>query len=382
MLGAYQFQRQDFNHVSQTRGLPPHPQSVPQTRTAAIRRPPPILKTESLSPPDVPTVGKHNKTERRYRQKVQAAQADLRDSVPALRVLYGTSNDEQKRTTDLRAADGTVDGLGEITRPNASAKTTIFLGARLYIELLQRRVTMLQRKVNELEGFRNAVAGEDDLRQWQEEFDAQERERQAKVAQAKVEEDSFDEEDEEDEDEDEPKRKRFRAAPKPRGKHGAKSKEDPNFGSGSAGGGVRIFAAFAMSFSLLPSASTLFKQSTQETGPVASGKVLSRLPLITAEHTSRLLSRGLPDSAVPHANTLVDWGWRLLVGVVLTVLLGPLIQRWTRPRKGEVPAGSVSGIAQDLLKLATCKWTKGEDESDSSWNSLAAGSLGNGELLK
>ncbi len=389
-LDAYPSNRQTFDPVPIV--VPPTAklQPIPQTRVIAGRRGPLAVNPESVSPPEVPAVGKHNKTERRYRQKVQAAQADLRDSVPALRVLYGTSSEAQRRRTDFRAADGTVDGLGEITRPNASAKTTIFLGARLYIELLQRRVGSLQRKVDELEVFRMAVAGEDDLRRWQAEFEQQERERQAQAdiaSQLRAEEDSFDEEDE-DEDE-EPKRKKPRAVPKSRGKSGPKGKEDPNFGPGGPGGGVRVFAAFAMSFSLFPSASTLFRHSPgpeMASGIVFSnssttGQVLSRLPLITAEHTSRLLSRGLPHRAVPHPHTLVDWGWRLLVAVVLAVLLWPLAQRWTRSADDdEVPAGSISGVTKDSIKLAASKWAKAESESDcAAWNSLAAGMLGGGE---
>ncbi len=308
----------------------------------------------------------------------------MRDSVPALRVLYGTSNEEQRRTTDFRATDGTVDGLGEITRPNASAKTTIFLGARLYIELLQLRVSTLQRKVHELEDFRMAVAGDDDLRRWQKEFDLQEQQRQASdIASHTVVDESFDEEEEEEDDE--RKRKKPRVT-KLKGKAGLKGKEDPNFGPGGPGRGVRVFAAFAMSFSLLPSASTLFKHSpsqeavTTMSGTATNGQVLSRLPLITAEHTSRLLSRGLPSSAVPHPHTLVDWGWRVLVAVVLAMLLGPIVQRWSRKRADvEVPAGSISGIASDTLKLSVSKWMKGETVNSASWNILAAGMLGGGE---
>ena len=243
---------------------------------------------------------------------MQAAQANLRDSVPALRVLYGTSSDEQRRSTDFRATDGTVDGLGEITRPNASAKTTIFLGARLYIELLQRRVASLQRKVGELQDFRMAVAGEENLRKWQEDFDILEVARQAELA-VNVEDDSFDDEDDEDNDEDEPKRKKPRATQKIRT-------------------AVRVFAAFAISFSLFPTASTLFKDLGPEGAEISdasSHQVLKRIPLITAEHISRLLAHGLPQGAVPHPHTIVDWGWRLIVALVLAVLLGPVVQQWT-----------------------------------------------------
>lgn len=312
---------------------------------APAKRPAPV----KLETPAAPVVGKHNKTERRYREKVQAAQAGLRDSVPALRVLYGTSTEEQLQSIDKRQSDGTVDGLGEINRPNASAKTTIFHGARRYIEVLQTRVASLQRKVDQLEEFRVLVAGKDDLQRWQEEFAAQEALiAEHAAAQVKPEDDSFDEDDEEEE---EPKRKKPKAAPKKSAK--TKSKEDPNFGPGGPGGGVRVFAAFAMSFSLLPSASTLFKHSAGEaTGTVFTdhatpSQILSRLPLITAEHTSRLMSRSLPLAVVPHPHTLVDWSWRMLVAVVLAFLLAPLLQRFNRK------SGQASGAkAESTSRLA------------------------------
>ena len=342
----------------QTRVTPSALSNAPPSRVTPSRRVP-TVKPESLSPPEAVPVGKHNKTERRYRQKVQAAQADLRDSVPALRVLYGTSSEEQRRSTDFRAADGTVDGLGEITRPNASAKTTIFLGARLYIEVLQRRVASLQRKVGELENFRMAVAGEENLRKWQEDFNALEAAGQAELK-IKVEDDSFDDEDDEEDDEDEPKRKKPRAVQKIRG-------------------GIRVFAAFAISFSLFPTVSTLFKDVSPDGAEISDAsttQVLKRIPLITAEHTSRLLAHSLPQGAVPHPHTIVDWGWRLIVALVLAMLVGPVAQKWTNSWSSEAKKpsnGSGSRVVEDSYKRV-----EPETESDTCLAS-AAGMIGGGE---
>jgi Sec-independent protein translocase protein TatA len=267
--------------------------------------------------------GKHNKTERRYRQKVQVAQADLRDSVPALRVLYGTSNPEQLATTDIKHADGSVDGLPEVSRPNASAKATILNGARMYIELLQERVAGLQRKVDELETYRLAVGGERDLAQWRADFNQRESARQTEIRRMRAEQEHDDDDD--DDEEDEPPKKR--KAPPPR----KKAKTEPD-----AGSAVRVFAAFAMSFSLVPSASTLLSHhpNTDITpGRVLSGsatptQIIARLPLITAEHVHALLVRTAPwmSAAVPAPGTMVDWVWRLLVGAVLLLVLGPIVQ--------------------------------------------------------
>ncbi|WVR04837.1 hypothetical protein IAU60_001849 [Kwoniella sp. DSM 27419] len=386
----------DYNHPQPAvQEVPIEPvRRVNATVKPAARQPKANAPAGTAVDGAVPIVGKHNKTERRYRQKVQAAQADLRDAIPALRVLYDTSTEEQKQTTDFRAPDGTVDGLGEVTRPNASAKATILIGARMYIELLQKRSAMLQRKVNELEAFRLAVAGEDDFRGWQGEFDAKEREIQAAfdaAALLKMEDDSLDEDDDVDEEEDnEPKRKKPKtvAAPKaPRAKPGPKSKKDQavNLAQTAVGGGLRVFAAFAMSFSFLPSASTVLKQDPAETtsagqvlasgsvGSATTRQIVARLPLITAEHTSRLLARSLPAAVVPAPHTLIDWTWRLLVAVLLAMCMSPVIARWTKPVSQKRKAGNLEVFAADCAALVMRR--KGED-TDAEWTKLAAGIVG------
>jgi hypothetical protein len=349
---------------------------IAQARPAVGRQASAEKSSDSAGSPDANSGGKHNKTERRYRQKVQAAQAELRDSVPALRVMYGTSTEEQKATTDFHAADGTVDGLGEISRPNASAKATIFVGAKLYIELLQRRTASLQRKVAELEQWRSAVGGGDDLAQWQADFDAREAQIQAQL-EALIKSQEIDDEDEDDDEDDaEVTKKRRRPAPKGRSK---KVK-------GEDLGGVRVFAAFAMSFSLVPSASTLLKHAPASTdmtpGHVLSGKltpteIIAHIPLIAAEHVSRLLGKGLPSVLVPHPHTLVDWSWRLLVTLVLVVLLGPFVRRWSR-RDEDTGAGDIVEVAKDTVKLASRRWVRPHDVDESSWLYLAASVIGQG----
>jgi hypothetical protein len=368
---------------------PPHPapsfpvrrpapnKPIAQARPSIGRQASAEKSSDSAGSPDANSGGKHNKTERRYRQKVQAAQAELRDSVPALRVMYGTSTEEQKATTDFRAADGTVDGLGEISRPNASAKATIFVGAKLYIELLQRRTASLQRKVAELEQWRSAVGGRDDLAQWQADFDAREAQIQAQLEALIKSQEIDDEDDDDDEDDAEASKKRRRPAPKGRSK---KLKSEDL-------GGVRVFAAFAMSFSLVPSASTLLKHapasSDMTPGHVLSGKltpteIIAHIPLIAAEHVSRLLGKGLPSVLVPHPHTIVDWSWRLLVTLVLVVLLGPFVRRWSR-RDEDTGAGDVVEVAKDTVKLASRRWVRPQDVDESSWLYLAASVIGQGK---
>ena len=354
-----------FNNAAQRAEAKPQV-APPKPTVSSARRP---VKSESLT--DAPPPGKHNKTERRYRQNVQAAQAALRDSVPALRVLYGTSTDEQQRSTDLRASDGTVDGLGVINRPNASAKTTIFLGARMYIELLQSRVGTLQRKVDDLEAFRAAVAGEDNLSRWQEEFDSREAERRA-LEPVRSDDDSLDEEDDESEDEG-PKRKKPRAS-------NVKAKKN--------GDTIRALAAFAISFSFLPSASTLYDGSasmdlsSHHYASATRGQVLARLPLITAEHTSRLLARGLPASAVPHPHTLVDWIFRLILTIVVVAILRPLYRKLARQSEDDdgpdIPVGQLTQVATDAFKVALRVQTPASSET-AAWVTLASQVVGGGE---
>lgn len=343
--------------------LPPPRRSAPNA---------PINKPPSASPPA--NVGKHNKTERRYRQKVQQAQADLRDSVPALRVLYGTSNEDQKKS-DVRAPDGTVDGLGEVTRPNASAKATILIGARMYIELLQRRTAMLQRKVAELETWRSVVSGQAELDAWRQDFESREAviaAQLAAAAQAAGLGDSDGVESEEEEEEAAPTRKRARTTTK-------KAKADSKMGTG-----MRAFAAFAVSFSLMPSASKMFKaQPTPAAAGVASyagemsrGQVIGRLPLITAEHSSRLLARALPAVLVPSAHTIVDWSVRLFITVGLLVLLGPLLERAAKKYQDKsTGAGNVVGLCRDLFNL----YLGTPCEVGAEWNNLAARIVGGSE---
>jgi hypothetical protein len=238
--------------------------------------------------------------------------------------LYGTSTDEQRQTTDIKLADGSVDGLGEITRPNASAKTTIFVGAKLYIELLQERVAGLQRQVEELENYRSAVGGQEDLDSWKSDFNQRETQRREmkELADRLKQADESEEGSEEDEEEEEVvvKRKKARKTPV--------KKED------TSSTVVRTFAAFAITFSFLPSAGETFTSipvdSSLPFSNPTTGEVISRLPIITAEHATRLLARGLPSSSIPHPTTLVEWSWRILVAIVVAAILGPIFRRLSR----------------------------------------------------
>ena len=269
-------------------------------------------------------------------------------------MLYGTSTLEQLSTTDVRAADGTVDGLGEFNRPNASAKTTIFLGARMYIELLQKRVSTLQRKVDELESFRSAVAGPENLQAWKDDFDRREAVIAAAAAaaeSAKLEQDSLDEEDESEEEE--PKRKKAKVVKAPRVTKAAAAK--------AAKGDVKPFAAFAITFSLLPSASTLFGSHQEEhvaqghtfvrnNATATTSEVVRRLPLITAEHVSRLLARTLPAVLTPSPTALVDWTWRLLLAAVFALIIRSFLGRRSTKTERKSSLGSLPSVATDTVK--------------------------------
>ena len=305
--------------------------------------------------------GKHNKTERRYRQKVQAAQADLRDAVPALRVMYGTSTPEQLATTDIRLADGSVDGLPEVSRPNASAKATILSGARQYIELLQDRTAGLQRRVEELEAYRLAVGGQAELDRWKADFAQREAVLQAEVRDKRQQVEMDDDDSEEEEEKEKPKKKKKASSDAPV---------------------ARVFAAFAMSFSLVPSASTLLSHHPDidiTPGRVLAGtatptQVIARLPLITAEHVHALIQRMIPlpiaQALVPSPGAMVDWTWRILVAVILMLVLGPILQKWTGSAQGKAPtgAGNMIQLVQDL--------TGDVEEDRKEWDEYAAAIAG------
>lgn len=218
----------------------------------------------------------------------------------------------------------------------------------------------MQRQVDELEQYRLAIGGQADLDKWRTEFRAKEALRVADLAPIK---DELDE-GSESESEDEAPKKRKRA-PK---------KGDSN--------GVRVFAAFAMSFSLVPSASTLLRH--QPVGDISPGHVLSgeatptqvisRLPLITAEHISAMLTQVLPSAIVPTPGVMVDWTWRLLVAAVLVLVMGPMIRAWTKG-DDEVPAGDVVELSKDVVKLGLR--IKGEEAEE--WVEYAARVLGKGK---
>lgn len=355
--------------------------SIP--RTASVRRPT-TSKTEAVTAAAPTPIGKHNKTERRYRQKVQAAQADLRDAIPALRLLYGTSTPEQLATTDIRAPDGTVDGLGEVTRPNASAKATILIGARVYIELLQKRSAKLQRMVNELETFRRAVEGEAGLAAWKEDFGRREAEIERVEAEqlaAKLKDEEDESEGEDDDADEEPAKKRKRTtAPRAKPKAAVKTKITPQ---STAAVGARVFAAFAMSFSFVPSASTVFRAPPQPQalatdkvlGHATNQQILARVPLIVAEHTSRLLARSLPSALVPVPATLLEWVWRLVVAVVLAVVMRPIISKWTTKSDEKIRPGTVEGVLKDVVGIVSRKKVQKTE-----WERFAAGVIGGGKF--
>jgi hypothetical protein len=294
--------------------------------------------------------------------------------VPALRVLYGTSTEEQKQTTDILAEDGTVDGLGKFTRPNASAKTTIFLGARMYIELLQDRVAMLNRKVDELESFRTLVAGEENVRAWRAEFDAKEAAIKAEK-EVKIDEDSLDDESEAESEEEEPKRKKARVTkPKPATTSGAKK----------SAVAIRGFAAFAVSFSFLPSASTVLKATenttfAREYVPATTTQIIKRLPLITAEHATRLLERNLPSAIVPHPQSLVNLVWHGLIAVVLVALVWPMFKRWTHGARGKIGQTHLGDIARDAVGVILRRGSSIDRSEVAIWTGLAAEIIGRGE---
>ena len=211
----------------------------------------------------------------------------------------------------------------------------------MYIELLQHRVASLERKVSELENYRSAVGGQEDFDSWKSDFEQREKElKDALDAENRIKREQESDDDAEegdsvevDEEEDEP------SPPPSKKRKGRKPKSETSESETKptpASTAVSVFAAFAMTFSFLPSAGETFT-SIPSTSTVleplanpSAGQVISRIPLITAEHTSRLLARTLPSNAVPHPSTLVEWGWKVLVAIVIAVALGPLYRRFNR----------------------------------------------------
>jgi len=63
------------------------------------------------------------------------------------------------------------------------------------------------------------------------------------------------------------------------------------------------------------------------------------------------------------------------VAVVLAVLLGPIVQRWTTSDEKVVP-GSLTGLAKDAIRLAARKLTGPQPEQNAAWAALAGAVVG------
>jgi hypothetical protein len=99
--------------------------------------------------------------------------------------------------------------------------------------------------------------------------------------------------------------------------------------------------------------------------------------LITAEHVHSLIKRMVPipiaQALVPSPGAMVDWAWRLLVGVVLMLVLGPILQRWVGKQEDRPKgAGNIVQMSRDLVGV--------HEEDREEWDKYAGAVAGGREF--
>lgn len=315
-----------------------------------------------------PGINLHNKVEKRYRSNVKNALDSLRDSVPRLRQVYGTSLPSEIETTDKPDEDGLVGGVSEIGKPT---KQTVMLGARMYIEYLEMKdhAGEAKRERSDRVLMRLLGTGPDSGDKWAKW--EREQERVGKLAEEAyrqgLERKSVeralmlappggstsggspssssppDGADEEEEEEAPPVRGRPKKRPreneddaedkKPVKKRPATAKQPKKAGGKKAtasvetvtGAGAAVMYSFGLAYTFFPRASSVFRSSARQgqvaEGSRSTGSVILSAPYRAANQSTHLLKRALPerhhDFWVLRPDDFLDWvGLFFLAGVL------------------------------------------------------------------
>lgn len=341
-----------------------------QTTTTGTTQPPAPASNPNRSPRQQqskqPGINLHNKVEKRYRSNVKNALDSLRDAVPRLRQVYGTSLPSELETTDKQGEDGLMGGIGEIGKPT---KQTIMLGARMYIEYLEMKgmAGEAKREKSDRVLMRLLGTGEDAGGKWarweqeQERVASEAEEAYRQYLERKNVERALmlappggstsggspssssppDGADEEEEDEAPP----VRGRPKKRPREGDDEAEEkkpvkkrsvaklPKKTGGKksntvetvTGAGAAVMYSFGLAYTFFPRASSVFgtAHGTEEErqGSGSTGSVILSAPYRAANRSTHLLKRALPerhhDFWALRPDDFLDWvGLVFLAGVI------------------------------------------------------------------
>ena len=246
--------------------------------------------------------------EKRYRYNVKNALETLRDSVPRLRQVYGTSLPLELATTDREDGRGLMGGLEPLGKPT---KKTVMLGARLYIEYLETEQRVQAVRLGRAEDALRARLGGEEWSVWKIETEHQAMrvreeyaallEDKAKIRAGQAGDEAEREEDVEEEDEVARPKKRTRAEAvaekKPRQTTGPRKARTSVASASSQSSGTTTattaFYSFGLAYVLFPratewlryrprDASTATATTTTNGGTGTSGKVLLPMDNVVA----------------------------------------------------------------------------------------------------
>lgn len=231
-----------------------------------------------------------HQVEKRYRYNVKNALETLRDSVPRLRQVYGTSLPIELATTDQEDPRGLMGGLEPLGKPT---KKTVMLGARLYIEHLETEQRVQAVRIGRAEEALRARMKSDEWARWMMETEHQAArvrdeygrllEDKTKIRAAAAESGTVDPDAEDDEEDDVRPKKRARADDKkpprqPAARKPRSSVTSTTSQSSSSTAATAAFYSFGLAYVLFPRATEWLGYRPDEAAvPVnatARGKVL------------------------------------------------------------------------------------------------------------
>ena len=368
------------------------------TATATSAVPPAPASNPNRSPRQQqskqPGINLHNKVEKRYRSNVKNALDSLRDAVPRLRQVYGTSLPSELETTDRQGEDGLMGGIGEIGKPT---KQTIMLGARMYIEYLEMKGQAGEAKRERSDRVLMRLLGADSQEKWARW--EQEQDRAASLAEEEYRQglerknieralmlappggstsggspSSSSPPDGADEDEEE-EAPPVRGRPKKRPREADDESEDkkpvkkrptakmPKKAGGKkattvetvTGASAAVMYSFGLAYTFFPRASSVFRSSARQEqeiqGSASAGSVILSAPYRAANHSTHLLKRALPerhhDFWVLKPDDFLDWVGLFFLASVLSWITWRLAKS-----VGLISTGISTGVEEEQAEDA------------------------------
>jgi hypothetical protein len=257
--------------------------------------------------------------------------------------------------------DGLIGGVRDLGKPT---KKTVMEGARLYIVYLEREVGAQARRADLAEGFirTNWPAG---FAQWEAKakdilnlkqaeadayIDAEEKRLRTKYGLPSSGDEGADEQDEADEsaEEEKPKKKKAKKSPPASDGKGSDTSAKPGRkGKRSAARDVvpkvgSVASSFAVAYTFFPKASKVFTSSTGASHAASRGSVLLSAPYQAASKSSALLSKALPEQAVPDPDIIMEWFWLIALASILTAVTWIVLERFVIGSSAEREVAAVA----------------------------------------